>query len=244
MEHDARSKTDCQCIGAFVGGDTVEDCLSSRASLLREPLSGCLAEECWRSLEPLNALSIDRPLQQCEQVRPVNAKTKMPVQEYRPDSLSVKESAGCRWKAVCRDCLQEIFGHPAMPGDTGINRTSLKQELDDLPAIKRKQPMPGQTHQDIIAQFPLFQAGDEDYNGNTIIILQHHPHVQRGIALLDAKGLLAILLEPFACPSSRRANANHPRVGNLLTNCRYLGLDLTERRCCRHHCLLEKVLSS
>src|SRR5712691_5752747 len=161
MEHDASRKTDCQCIGAFVGGDTVKDCLSSRASLLREPRSGCLAEECWGGLEPLNALSIDRPLQQCEQVRPVNAKTHMPVHEDRPDSLSVKESAGCRWKAVCRDRLQEIFGHPAMLSDTGINRTGLKQELDDLPAIKRKQPTPGKTHQDIIAPLPLFQAGDE-----------------------------------------------------------------------------------
>src|SRR6266571_547382 len=158
MEHDASSKTDCQCIGAFVGGDTVKDCLSSRASLPREPRSGCLAEECWGGLEPLNALSIDRPLQQGEQVRPVNAETHMPVQEDRPDRFSVKESARRRWKAVYRDHLQEIFGHPAMPGDTRINRTGLKQELDDLPAIKRKQPTPGQTHQDIITQFSLFQT--------------------------------------------------------------------------------------
>src|SRR5438132_3063055 len=202
-----------------------------------EPCSGCLAEECWGGLEPLNALSVDRPLQQCKQVRPVNDETHMPVQEYRPDRLSIKESAWCRWKAIRRDRFQEIFGHPAMLGDTGINRTSLKQELDDLPAINRKQTTPGQTHQDIIAQFPLFHAGDEDRNGSAIIILQRHPHVQRGVALLNAKGLLSVLLEPFACPSSRGANADHPRVGNLLANGSYLGLDLTECRCCRHHCV-------
>ena len=49
------------------------------------------------------------------------------------------------------------------------------------------------------------------------------------------KGLLAILFQPFACPSSRRANTDHPCVGNLLTNGSDLGLDLTERRCCCHH---------
>src|SRR5262249_8352817 len=88
-----------------------------------------------------------------------------------------------------------------------------------------------------ITQFPLFQAGDEDGNRSAIIILQHHTHVQRRVALLNAKSLLAILLEPFACPSSRRANADHPLVGKLLTNGGDLSLDLTESRCCRHHCV-------
>src|SRR5262249_39192004 len=101
----------------------------------------------------------------------------MPVQEYRPDRLSVKESTGGRWEAVSRDRLQEIFGHPAIPGDTVSKRKSLKQELDDLPTIKRKELTPGKTHQDILAQLPLFQARNEDGNGSAIILVQYHPHV-------------------------------------------------------------------
>src|SRR5437868_3707311 len=135
MEHNARRQTDGQSIGTCVGGNTVEDGLGSRASLLYEPFRGSLPEGYWGRLEPRNALSVERPLQQGEQVRPVSDETHMPVQEDRPDRLRVKESAGRKWKAVCRDRLQEIVGHPAMPGDTGINRTGLKQELDDLPAI-------------------------------------------------------------------------------------------------------------
>jgi hypothetical protein len=151
MEHDTRSKTDGERIRACIGGDTLEDGLGSRASLLRKPLRSCLAEECRGGLEARHTLSVEGPLQQRQQVRPGGHETEMPVQEYRPDRLSVQESTGCRWEAVSRDRLQEIFGHPTIPSDTGIDRTSLKQELDDLPAIKRKELTPGKTHQDILA---------------------------------------------------------------------------------------------
>src|SRR5262245_60412877 len=135
MEHDTRSKTDGERIRACIGGDTLEDGLGSRASLLRQPLRGCLAEKGRGGLQARYALSVEGPLQQRQQVRPARHETEIPVQEDRPDRLSVKESTGCRWEAVSRDRLQEIVGHPTIPGDTGINRTGLKQELDDLPAI-------------------------------------------------------------------------------------------------------------
>src|SRR5262245_4984799 len=105
MEHDTRSQTDGERIRACVGGDTLEDGLGSRASLLRKPLRGCLAEEGRGGLEACHALSVEGPLQQHKQVRPGRNETYMAIQEYRPDRLSVKESTGCRWEAVRRDRL-------------------------------------------------------------------------------------------------------------------------------------------